>query len=67
MTEDKIEVEILPDGTIKVTTDPISQPNHVGADRLLALFGELAGGAVTITKRAKHGHTHAATKTHTHG
>ena len=56
---DIIEVEILPDGTFKVTTDKVSQPNHLAADSLLKFMAELAGGKVTRTKRnSVHSHVH---------
>lgn len=61
--QDTIEIEILPDGTIKVLTDGISQPNHLSADRFLAEMAKLTGGEVKIEKRTGHAHTHS----HTHG
>lgn len=62
MNQDKITVDILPDGSVKVTTDPISAPNHMAAERLLQMIAEGAGGQTTRTKRT-HGHHHG----HTHG
>lgn len=63
--EDKIEIEVLSNGDIKVTTDPISQPNHLAADKFLKFLEELAGGTSTHTKRGKahtHIHRHEETK-----
>lgn len=60
---DKIKIEILPSGDIKIDTDKISMPSHLNAERFLADVGRLAGG--TVTKKHKHGfveHTH----THSH-
>ncbi len=54
---DDLEFEILEDGTIKVSTDKISEANHVSADKLLRLVAQLAGGEVKKTKR-RHGHSH---------
>ena len=61
MSEDRIKVSILKDGTIRVETDPISAPNHVNATALLKQIATLAGGEVTIEKRTdhhEHGHFH---------
>lgn len=57
MNADEIIIEILPDGTIKVTTDRISTPNHASADAFLREVGRLAGGETTIEKN--HGSAHA--------
>jgi hypothetical protein len=56
--QDNIQFEILADGTVSITTDQISGPNHYSADELLKQLGELLGGAVTISKRNKF-HVHA--------
>lgn len=58
MAQDIIQFEILEDGTIKTTTDPISAANHYSADELLKAIDRAAGGEVTITKRHKHAHAH---------
>ena len=63
MREDKIEIEILEDGQIKVVTDQISPANHLNADEFLAYISELAGGQETREKR-KHGHTHVRQQQH---
>lgn len=60
---DTIDVEILQDGTIKSSTDQISQANHATADNFLAEMFRLAGGKTEIQfKRAmpvhEHGHHH---------
>ena len=54
---DTIEVEVLEDGTLKVTTDQISTANHRNADEFLKLVKSLVGGEVETTKRTR-GHTH---------
>jgi len=46
---DSIEVEVLADGSVKVTTDQIGTANHRNADDLLRLVDQLMGG--TTTKR----------------
>jgi hypothetical protein len=62
---DKIIVEILDDGTIKTTTDPISMANHQNAESFLREMGRLAGGTVKRIQKigksltsALHKHTH---------
>lgn len=56
---DSFEVEILPDGSVKVTTDKISQPNHSSADGLLSALARLLGGSVIRKRRGQsHVHTH---------
>lgn len=56
MAQDIITVDILPDGSIKVTTDPISAPNHGAAEALVRMIAEGAGGQTTRTKRTAHHH-----------
>ena len=60
-TEDAIAIEILANGDIKVTTDPISPANHLNADQFLTFLATLAGGETTKAKNRR-GHTH----THQH-
>ena len=60
---DSIAIEILPDGTIKVTSDQISGPNHQNAEQFLRFMAELAGGETTRTRRKDvhhqaHSHSH---------
>jgi hypothetical protein len=59
MARDVIEIEILPDGTIKSTTpDHISPANHNSADRFFKMMAELTGGQVQKTKKGSHVHVH---------
>ena len=59
MKEDIIEIEVLQDGTIKITTDQISPANHLSADNFLKMIEQLAGGEITKRKNRKaHGHAH---------
>lgn len=58
-----MQIEILPDGTIKTTTDPISPANHQSAEAFLSQVTTLAGGAVS---RQRRGHSHAHTHAHEH-
>ncbi len=62
MNNDAIEVEILPDGSIKITTDPISNPNHTSAEGLLRAIGQ----AGKTTRKARRGHHHHDGHAHTH-
>jgi hypothetical protein len=64
---DKIQVTILPDGTIKMETNKISGPNHLSAEKFVKAVNELAGGETTATRKvgAMHQHVHNE-HTHTH-
>jgi hypothetical protein len=48
---DEILIEILESGDIKVTTDPVSGPNHMSAEGLLRTIGEIAGGLISRVRR----------------
>ena len=64
---DDIEIEILEDGTIKSTTNPVSGANHANAEQFLALMGRMAGGETTrVRKGTAHTHTHGHAHTHDH-
>lgn len=64
MNQDAIKYEVLADGTISLTTDQVSGPNHMSADKLLATICKLAGGEVKTKKRSRleaagtHVHSH---------
>jgi hypothetical protein len=64
---DKIQITILPDGTIKMETDKISGPNHLSAEKFVKAVHELAGGETTATRKvvAMHNQVHDE-HTHTH-
>jgi hypothetical protein len=51
MHQDTLDIEILADGTVKVTADQISGANHVSADELLAELERRLGGAVSRERR----------------
>jgi hypothetical protein len=59
---DKINIEILEDGQLKITTDSISAVNHCSADELLRVIFDLMGGTTTKTK-TRQGHTHVVNGT----
>lgn len=61
---DTINLEILEDGTVRISTDKISAGNHRQADEVLAAIDALLAGAVET--KHKHGHTHNHTHTHNH-
>ena len=68
MANDNIQIEILDDGTIKVTTDQVSGPNHANAEAFLKLMAQLGGGETTRIRRhdaQQHAHTHAGQR-HSH-
>lgn len=71
MKVDKIEIEILADGTLKMTTDKISAPNHGNFEALIREIVAMAGGEYTSKqKRGTVAHTHelsnGQTITHSH-
>ena len=60
---DKMTVEILADGTMKVTTDAVSMANHLSAEKFLKFASDLLGGKVKNERRKglkahSHGHHH---------
>jgi hypothetical protein len=66
---DEFTIEILPDGSLKLETDDVSQANHTNAENLLREMSKLCGGPTAI--RHKHGrtghHAHAhGSKAHQH-
>ena len=46
---DKIQIEILDDGTVSIQTSDISQKNHLSADELLDLIEDAVGGVRQTT------------------
>jgi len=62
---DIMDIEILKDGTIKFTTDKISQANHQNADDFLQLVEEMTSDKI-IKQNPKHQHTHKHQHQHTH-
>jgi len=51
MKEDKIQIEILEDGQIRIVTDEIGAANHRNADDLLKFLESQLGGEVKKQKR----------------
>ena len=60
---DNIQIEILEDGTLKVTSDPISAPNHANAEEFLRYMAQLAGGETSRARRTDAHHTHGQDQT----
>ena len=62
---DRLEIEILEDGTISVHTGRISAMHHTSAEEFLDLVEKLAGGVRETTqldrKSPRLTHTHRAT------
>lgn len=58
---DKMEVEILEDGEIRIETEGISGVNHCSADEFLKEVEELAGGR-RVVKKTRRGHVHLREK-----
>lgn len=55
---DKMLIEILPDGTLKIITDKVSMPNHTNAEGLIRELSKGMGGATERIKRNAHTHDH---------
>lgn len=66
MNVDTMLIEIMSDGTIKTTTDPISGANHANAAEFLKQVARLAGTDAVVVKRHDPRHHHGHTHTHTH-
>ena len=63
---DEITIEILEDGTLRVTTNKIGDVNHINAESLLKFIKDNMGGKVEVRKRKEaHQHVHSHIK-HTH-
>lgn len=64
---DKIEYQILEDGTVRWKTEKISDANHNSADELLDELAEALGGErVTEKRKHTHGHHHHGVGHHHH-
>ena len=60
MKTDTMTVEILADGMLKVSVDPVSAANHGGAEKMLRNILDSLGGDVTTKHRhGKSFHSHA--------
>lgn len=59
MSQDKLHIEILEDGTIKTTTDAVSAANHQSAEEFLRMLTALTGGSARRESRPEHTHRHA--------
>lgn len=81
MNSDKLTLTILPDGTIKTTSDSISAANHDNAENFLRNVSKLTGGKSTrmmrtdlpkhilrkaLEEHAADGHTHSDLDSHKH-
>lgn len=68
--QDRMFVEFLDNGLIKVTTDEISGPNHMSAEEFITFLARGQGGAVERSRRtdkqgmSHHEHTHEHTHEH---
>lgn len=62
---DRIELEILEDGTVSYQTSAISGINHASADDLLKELEEAIGGEV-VRKKLPHSHQHVHDHVHAH-
>lgn len=53
---DKMKIEVLADGTIKTTTDPISGANHQNAEQFLDFMARMGGGETKRVSRVDGSH-----------
>jgi hypothetical protein len=67
---DRIQIEVLKDGTAKSTTDAVSGENHQSAEAFLKMVASLLGGSTVRRARGdapQHAHAHAhGEHTHSH-
>jgi hypothetical protein len=57
--QDKMNITILEDGTIKVEVDKVSMPNHASAEQFLKMVADLANGGKQDRTKKGHGHSHS--------
>ena len=69
-SQNSFEIEILPDGTLKVTTAIFAGPVHIAADKLMLFLAENldAGQRVKLShaREQEHEHMHAGGIGHKH-
>lgn len=67
---DRIEIELLPDGRVRIETDSFSLAHHLDAEELLESLTKLLGGKSETTSRHEaptHYHRHNdSDETHNH-
>ena len=64
---DVMDIEILDDGTVKITTDKVSGANHRTAEAFLAELARSLGGKTEVRhKHGAHGHLHQHSHGHSH-
>ena len=66
MAADNIEIEFLPDGSLKISTDKVSAPNHSNAEKFLLDLARGMGGKTTRTRKAGAVHSHTHKHSHKH-
>lgn len=59
MHNDKIEIEVLADGSIKISTDRISPANHTSAEHLVREIQKMAGGPTKTQRKPGVLHVHS--------
>jgi hypothetical protein len=64
MAEDRIQIETLEDGTIRVDTSAVSPANHASAEQFIKLMAEMNNGGSST--RVRHGHAHHHDHEHVH-
>ncbi len=63
---DTIEVEVLEDGSLKITTGKVSMPNHTNAEGLIRELVTGMGGKSQRVRKGLHTHTHEQGHEHEH-
>jgi hypothetical protein len=65
MKLNELDIEILEDGSLRITSERFSAAVHMTAERFLTEIASLAGGKVVVQKQGK-AHTHSHDHAHDH-
>lgn len=64
LMSDIMTVEVLQDGSLKISTDKISMPNHTNAEGLIRELVTGMGGKSHRVRKGMHTHTHSQKHEH---
>lgn len=54
----EMDIEILPDGRVRVVTGDMGGPQHMAAEKFMMFLEEQLGGETTVEKRPQGHHHH---------
>jgi hypothetical protein len=63
---DEIRIKVLKDGSVRISTDTVSDANHGNAEALLSDIMTRMGGDVDKVEKGTHSHMHEHGINHTH-